>query len=355
MTADVRTRRPGTRTGVKRAPTSGGKRRPETSVPVADEQVVDAVTLPEAPGARIAVFEPAPTHRVRARDAVTALGFELVSGDDLEAARAALLGAAAPDVLLVGVPGGEDLIEAALALDRQRPVLVAALAGSILDARARAVAAGCDLFTLRPHSAESLGAPLAAASALAVLRQRVVGLEGNQAVLRERLARHGETESATGFQHIDFFKQILLIELKRARRFGYSLAVCLVAVDPAAPGAAPLPHHVAAELRNRVAAAIVQSVRDIDFPVELSPERVLAFLPHTDLAGAGPVGRRIADAVHATGVVADGGKEHRVTVSVGIAALREGQPPSLARVMRDAAAAVRAAQLKGGDCVEVRK
>jgi len=42
-------------------------------------------------------------------------------------------------------------------------------------------------------------------------------------------------------------------------------------------------------------------------------------------------------------------------VSIGIAALKEGKPVSFARLMRDATSALKAAQLRGGDQVVVRK
>jgi PleD family two-component response regulator len=91
-------------------------------------------------------------------------------------------------------------------------------------------------------------------------------------------------------------------------------------------------------------------------PVDYADDRFLVFLPYTDLAGAEHVGNRIAKAVRSFGTLSDSeGRECRVSVSVGIAAARPGKPLSFARIMRDASAAVRASQLKGGGQVVVRK
>src|SRR5690606_31233972 len=107
--------------------------------------------------------------------------------------------------------------------------------------------------------------------------------------------------------------------------------------------------------RARVASAIKACVRDVDVAVDYAEDRMLVFLPHTDLAGAERVGKRIARAVATYGAVADGDRTARATVSIGIAASKQGKPVSFARLMRDAGVAVRAAQLQGGGRVVVRK
>jgi len=96
-------------------------------------------------------------------------------------------------------------------------------------------------------------------------------------------------------------------------------------------------------------------MRDIDLPVDLAEDRFLAFLPYTDIDGAERVGRRIAAAVRSCEPVMDDSRSYRVSVSVGIAALKPGGPVGVAKIMRDASMAVRAAQLKGGGRVVVKR
>jgi diguanylate cyclase (GGDEF)-like protein len=218
----------------------------------------------------------------------------------------------------------------------------------------RAREAGADLFLLRPHSRDSLVTVLQAAAAVQTERRAARAQQATADGLRQRLLRYGQADAVTGFQHFDFFEHLLVMELKRARRYGYPLAVCLVANDPWERKQAP-PAEAARTLRTRVAAAITACIRDIDVPVDFAEDRFLVFLPYTDIDGAELVGRRVAQVVKSQGSVSDGDKRWRMSVSVGIAATRPGAPLSFAKLMRDASAAVRAAQLKGGGRVVVRR
>jgi PleD family two-component response regulator len=287
----------------------------------------------------------------RARELLVALGCTVAGETTVDALLARPIGAP-PDVVLVGLPEGQRIVTAFAGRER-RPVIIAALAGPLGSAPERADAAGADLLVLRPHSTDSLIPALHAAQRVARLRGERDLARAGEATARDRLARYGQADTATGFRHFDFFKQVLVMELKRAKRYGYSLAASVVAFDPW-PGEPPPPSAVR-RLRSQVATAITASIRDIDMPVDLASDRVLVFLPYTDLPGAEQVGRRIAQAVREHGEVAELGATYRVTVSIGIAAQRQGQPVSFARLMRDASTALRAAMLKGGGRVVVRR
>jgi diguanylate cyclase (GGDEF)-like protein len=298
----------------------------------------------------VAVCESNRISQARARTLLTELGYRVAPEQD-EAAIVNRLHDAPPRAVLVGLPERAALLEQCLLVDAGRPVVIAGLAAPSGTARARA--AGADLFAVRPHGRDSLAAAMHAAEQVAHLRERVTALRGSEGLLRERLQRYGQSDLATGFFHIDFFEHVLLMELKRARRYGYTLAACLVALDawrqPDPPTAS-----ARRRLRTLVATTIARIVRDIDMPVDLTEDRMLIFLPFTDLDGATKVGRRISAAVNAQNDVNENGRSWRPAVSIGIAALRAGQPISFARLMRDATTALRAAQLKGGDRVVVR-
>jgi diguanylate cyclase (GGDEF)-like protein len=110
------------------------------------------------------------------------------------------------------------------------------------------------------------------------------------------------------------------------------------------------------ELSEKLAAAIGASIRDIDMPVDYAEDRMLLFLPYTDAAGAREVGERVAKTVRNSVHGQDGIDRVGRTVSVGIAALKQDEEElSFARLMRDANAALKAAQLKGGDRVVCRE
>jgi PleD family two-component response regulator len=298
----------------------------------------------------IAVCEGSPASQQRAREVLASLGCRIAPEAKPDAIRARA--ADRPlDAVLIGLPEGAALV-AGLIERAPRPIVIASIAGALDDAGPRARAAGADLLVLRPHHKDSIAPALYAAIQLAnlAIEREVARLQ--EAAARERLAHYGQADATTGFRHFDFFKQVLLTELKRAKRYGYSLAAAVVAFDPW-PGPPP-PPAVVRQLRKLVAGAIAANVRDIDMPVDLAADRMLVFLPYTDADGAEHVGRRIAQAVREHVEVREGDEAHRATVSIGIAAQRDGQPVSFARLMRDANSALRAATLKGRGRVVVR-
>jgi diguanylate cyclase (GGDEF)-like protein len=301
----------------------------------------------------VAVVETGKTNQTRAVEVIGTLGYQVASQPDADTV-VERLHDDPPDIVLVGLPGGEAVIESAADMGLERPVMIAALAGPATTARERCESAGADLFTLRPHNADTLAAVLRSAETVVTERRKVITLRGTEEMLRQRLQRYGQADEATGFRHFDFFEQMLVMELKRAKRYGYSLAVCLVGLDPWADGDEP-PPEAARQLRVRAAQAVSSCIRDIDIPVDLADDRLLVFLPYTDLEGAEQVGRRVAQAVRSYGNLVHGDQTFRMSVSVGIAALRPGKPISFARLIREATAAVRASQLKGGGRVVVRK
>ena len=308
----------------------------------------------EAVPFEVAVVEASQAGQQRARELIDQLGYKLAIDVEVQNTLGARLRRAPPQAVLVGLPERGDIAAEIFKLP-DRPVVIGSLASPASTARGRAEEAKVDLFTLRPHSRDSLAAVLHAAERIAALDQRVRALQGSEELLRERMKRFGQSDLATNFFHMEFFERVLVMELKRARRYGYSLAACLVGLDAWQEEPQP-PPPVGVKLRTQVATAIAAIVRDIDMPVDLAEDRMLVFLPYADLDGAVRVGKRIAAAVARQPATAGGdGQTWRGSVSIGIAALKPGKPVSFARLMREATSALKAAQLRGGDQVVVRK
>jgi diguanylate cyclase (GGDEF)-like protein len=143
--------------------------------------------------------------------------------------------------------------------------------------------------------------------------------------------------------HADVFKTLLPLEIRRARRHGYPIAICVVALDPM-----PIAESLNPQVVTAAEPFLRGAVRDVDLAVRYGDGRFLVFLPHTDARGAEVVGKRIVAGMRNCRFKADG-VTLMVTASVGIAVPRAGQGMSFARLIRDAHAAVKAAQLKGGD------
>lgn len=293
----------------------------------------------------VAIFD-GPMHLAQAEQAVAASGHLVIHAatgrGGLETLAEVIANeAAGVDAVLVGLPGGELLIDTARALDRP-PVVIAACAGLASDAIDRALAAGADLVALRPYDGERLAPILLAAARLVDARAQPVRTPG----LRDRLEELRATEPS----HLIPFQQFqreLETELRRARRYSYPIAVALLAVDIPPAAAAPA---IKAALKGRAGATLVQAMRDIDLATELEGDRFLVLMPYTELTGAGEVARRIIAAVAAQDPVVVGGRSYRVRVVGAIASARsEGQPLSFARLMKDATRALEQARRDGAD------
>jgi len=288
---------------------------------------------------------------VRARQAITNLGYRLATEATADAIERRCLGENPPDLLIVSLPEGQDLVDRIKTVPRP-PIIMGSLAGPPATARERFAAFDVPLYAVRPHSVESLGPVVHAAGMLVRSRDRIAAMRSTEDRLRERLHQTGHSGNVTGFQHFEFFKRILVLELKRAKRYGYSIAVCLIAPDS-------LPDDVGRQtattlkekLARKVAAAITKSIRDIDIPVDYADDRMLLFLPYTDSAGAQEVGERVLQIVRSSVHTKERDKQVQMTVSIGIAGLVEGKELSFARLIKDASTALKAAQLKGGNRV----
>ncbi len=164
-----------------------------------------------------------------------------------------------------------------------------------------------------------------------------------------RASGEGLLNPLTQFYSFAHFKDFVFVEVKRSRRYGLPLALSLVAFDP-------LHIQVGRELREQLygglALAIRRSIRDTDFPVQYSVDRVLLLLPHTDLAGALTVSRRICERVARSSLSFDD-RVVRPTVSVGLAALAPGRELSFADLIRQAQSSLETAQAGGGNRVEM--
>jgi diguanylate cyclase (GGDEF)-like protein len=161
--------------------------------------------------------------------------------------------------------------------------------------------------------------------------------------------RDGILDPLTGFYTFSHFKEVLFVEVKRARRYNFPLSLALVSFDP-------LPRKVAAAFRGMLfsglALAIRQSLRDTDYPVQYNSHHVALLMPHTDLQGALATSQRICERVeksrleHPKGVI-------RPTVSVGVAGCPQpSREFSFAQLVKAAQDAMARATAAGGNRVE---
>ncbi len=161
----------------------------------------------------------------------------------------------------------------------------------------------------------------------------------------------GILDPLTGFYTFAHFKEVLFVEVKRARRYGFPLSVALIAFDPFP---IDVPPELSTQLMGGLALAIRRSLRDTDYPVRYGEGRVLLLMPHTDLAGALVVSRRINERV-GKAQLAHEGRVLAPKVSIGVSATGAAKPGtelSFADLARHAQQSLDAAIAAGGDRVE---
>lgn len=163
-------------------------------------------------------------------------------------------------------------------------------------------------------------------------------------------ARPGEgiLDPLTQFYTFAHFKEVLFIEVKRARRYGFPLSIALLTFDP-------LKVEMTAELRSQLMAglalAIRRSLRDTDYPVQYSADRVMLLMPHTDLPGALVVSRRIVERVGKASLTV-GKQLINPTISIGVAATPAGKEVGFGELARQANESLNTALSGGGNRAE---
>jgi len=161
--------------------------------------------------------------------------------------------------------------------------------------------------------------------------QRIADLERQQ----------GTRPTAAGIYDYEFFKKLLLMEIKRSRRYRYPVSLALVAVDRWKEVSGRMAGRARAALLGELLALDAGTVRDIDLPLLYNEERLLVFMPHTSGRGALEVARRVVHRVRSH--PAD------LTVSAGVSTFDGEGTMSFSTLVRAASDALLRAQTGGGD------
>lgn len=312
-----------------------------------EDVVIEGDDAPPVKPLAIAIYED-PPQIAGAKQAIAVIGHKVAAaasgGAGVEQIKS-LLRSGSAEVLLVAVPGGEPLIDTALALAPRRPVIVAASSGTGAEAARRAASVGADLAIARPINVDNLAPVLLAATKLSAAHQNTTAARGSETMLRARLDALVEPEPGA-LQPFELFQRVLELELKRSKRYGYPIAVALFSVDIPPPEPPP---GVRGILRARAGNALIHSIRDIDLATEVDQERFLVLLPYTNLSGAAEVARRIINAVTSGDPVTAGGRTIPPQIVGAVAGAVPGQPVSFSRLMRDATQALEQARRDGAE------
>jgi len=94
------------------------------------------------------------------------------------------------------------------------------------------------------------------------------------------------------FYHFEFFKRIIHIEIKRAKRYGISLSLLYLTFNNIEEITSNSKENFD-KLFKEFNAALTTSIRDIDIPIAFGKEAILLLMPHTNKGGANIVAERI--------------------------------------------------------------
>lgn len=154
------------------------------------------------------------------------------------------------------------------------------------------------------------------------------------------------------FPRFDMFKRVVVMELNKARRYGYPLSVLLVAIDRFQDIVCWLDGGQRRALFRSVWRALHRDLRDTDLTLLFAEEKMLALMPHTNLEGAVVVAdrvrRRVAGIPSPASLV-----ELQLTVSMSVASTENTQEVNLSSLVTLAMKGIKEAAIKGGNLVIV--
>jgi diguanylate cyclase (GGDEF)-like protein len=291
------------------------------------------------PKGRILVADASPRFLERTREILEAAGYDMIPAADGDAARAhAETGRADAVLAAVSLPrvSGYDLCRVVKKMDPTVPVVLLFDKGEPRQA-SKVWQAGAENFLVRPLKQSELLFAVRDMLAMANLLKQRASLRIERDQLNAGGGGTSQLDTRNRFYQFEFFKKVIAIEIKRARRYRYPLSLLLVGLDGGAVRGG------SNGASRGLADAVRQSIRDIDIPVTFSTDSLLVVMPHTDKKGAVIVGERIRSQVR--------GRAAHATASVAIVST-DGLPRyTFAALLQAAAKGLQSAHRAGGDRV----
>ena len=154
--------------------------------------------------------------------------------------------------------------------------------------------------------------------------------QASVAVENVLLHRHAErlslTDPLTGLWNYRFMQTSLRREAERSRRYQRPSALLAIDLDRFKDVNDTYGHPVGDQVLIELARRITAQIREVDLAFRHGGEEFMVLLPETDASGASAVAERLGRAVNAKKFKvndASGGRELRITVSIGVAVLGE--------------------------------
>jgi diguanylate cyclase (GGDEF)-like protein len=211
---------------------------------------------------------------------------------------------------------------------------------------------GADAVLRRPLSEDRLGVVCSMLLRLSELRTRVAFLEEENIGLRHSLGADLYLDTDTQFYRFDIFKHIILMEIKKAKRYGYVVSLLLLAFDKYAEMMGWLEPDQRRHIFDLLKKAAVNNIRDIDIPLLFSEDKILVVMPHTDLKNAAVVADRIRSRVEEIKVPASLAKLE-LSASAAVASTQADPDAGFGTMIQNALRGLKEAEEKGGNAVMI--
>ncbi len=175
---------------------------------------------------------------------------------------------------------------------------------------------------------------------------KIKDLQDNLSQKNRLLEEMCRRDSLTSLYNHSYFQEITDHEFKRSQRYGHDLACALVDIDFFKDVNDSFGHPTGDRVLAELAELMLANVRDVDIVARYGGEEFALLLPMTNIRYAKMVAERIRQA--AAERIFDGEKRKlKITLSIGIAALRTHEPSSPAALIEFADQALYAAKHNG--------
>ena len=177
--------------------------------------------------------------------------------------------------------------------------------------------AGADDYITKPFNLSELRARLRAGTRIVELNEELLSVRDNL----EKQATHDEL---TGLYNRHYMVEILEKEFARSQRYQADLACILIDLDCFKEVNDSFGHAFGDLVLREFSAHLQQNIRKADIPIRYGGEEFMVLLPSTGIAGAQKVAEKIRNSCEKK-MYGDGHNSTTVTVSIGIASIKQHQ------------------------------
>ncbi len=205
--------------------------------------------------------------------------------------------------------------------------------------------AGADDYIIKPFNKNELKARLRAG-------KRIVELNKELLVVRNDLEKQATHDGLTGLYNRHYMSEILVKEFSRTLRYQTDLSCILLDLDYFKDVNDTFGHAFGDLVLREFGNCIKQEARKTDIPFRYGGEEFMLLLPNTGIAGARNVAEKIRTACEKK-TYDDGNTSTTVTVSIGIASVKQHQLLESKELIAFADKALYRAKAEGRNRVEV--